>query len=39
MESHDHGCYQFETTDEKGNVLFRANGCLHKVIQKLRNQE
>jgi len=33
MENNDHGSYQFETTDEHKNVLFRANGCIHKVIE------
>lgn len=35
MENKAHGCYQFETTDEQGNVLFRANGSIHKVIENL----
>lgn len=33
MENQAHGCYQFETTDKQGNVLFRANGSIHKVIE------
>ena len=28
-----HGSYQFETRDGQGNVLFRANGSIHKVIE------
>jgi uncharacterized protein YndB with AHSA1/START domain len=30
MESKKHGSYQFETTDGKGNVVFRANGVIHE---------
>ncbi|HXD34741.1 MAG TPA: SRPBCC domain-containing protein [Pyrinomonadaceae bacterium] len=30
LESKKHGCYQFETTDAQGNVLFRANGAIHE---------
>ena len=30
MESKKHGSYQFETTDDKGNVVFRANGAIHE---------
>jgi uncharacterized protein YndB with AHSA1/START domain len=33
LENKTHGCYQFETSDEQGNVLFRANGSIHKVIE------
>lgn len=33
LENKAHGSYQFETTDENGNVLFRANGTIHKVIE------
>jgi uncharacterized protein YndB with AHSA1/START domain len=29
-ESKKHGSYQFETTDAKGNVVFRANGVFHE---------
>lgn len=32
LESRKHGSYQFETTDAKGNVLFRANGVIHEFI-------
>ncbi|MDX9881790.1 MAG: SRPBCC domain-containing protein [Prolixibacteraceae bacterium] len=32
MESKPHGSYQFETTDAQGNVLFKANGVIHKFI-------
>ncbi len=33
MENQAHGSYLLETTDGKGNVLFRANGSIHKVIE------
>ena len=33
MENQAHGSYQFETTDGQGDVLFRANGSIHKVIE------
>lgn len=33
MENKVHGSYVFETTDRQGNVLFRANGSIHKVIE------
>lgn len=33
LDNKDHGSYQFETTDKNGNVLFRANGTIHKVIE------
>lgn len=33
MDNQVHGSYQFETKDEKGNVLFRANGSIHKLIE------
>jgi uncharacterized protein YndB with AHSA1/START domain len=33
MQNKVHGSYEFETTDGQGNVLFRANGCIHKVIE------
>ena len=32
LESKKHGSYQFETTDPKGNVAFRANGVIHEFI-------
>lgn len=31
LENHNHGGYQFETRDAQGNVVFRANGVIHKV--------
>jgi uncharacterized protein YndB with AHSA1/START domain len=30
LESRKHGCYQFETSDGKGNVAFCANGVIHE---------
>lgn len=33
LENKPHGSYQFETVDERGNVLFRANGAIHKIIE------
>ena len=30
LESKKHGSYQFETTDVKGNVAFKANGVIHE---------
>ena len=32
LESKPHGSYQFETTDGKGNVVFRAHGVIHTFI-------
>lgn len=32
LESKKHGSYQFETSDPKGNVVFRANGAIHEFI-------
>jgi uncharacterized protein YndB with AHSA1/START domain len=31
LESKKHGSYQFETTDAKGNVVFRSNGVIHEL--------
>ena len=30
LENKKHGSYQFETSDEKGNVVFKANGVIHE---------
>jgi uncharacterized protein YndB with AHSA1/START domain len=30
LESKQHGSYQFETTDDRGNVVFKANGVIHE---------
>jgi uncharacterized protein YndB with AHSA1/START domain len=32
LESKKHGSYAFETSDNKGNVAFRANGTIHEFI-------
>lgn len=32
LESKKHGSYQFETTNEQGNVVFKANGVIHEFI-------
>jgi uncharacterized protein YndB with AHSA1/START domain len=33
LENKKHGSYQFETSDLQGNVVFRANGVIHEVVQ------
>ena len=30
LESKKHGSYEFETSDAKGNVVFKANGVIHE---------
>lgn len=30
LESKKHGSWQFETSDAKGNVVFKANGAIHE---------
>jgi len=32
LENKQHGSFRFETSDNKGNVVFRANGTIHTVI-------
>ena len=32
LENRKHGGYCFETSDAKGNVIFRANGTIHEFI-------
>ena len=32
LENKNHGCYQFETIDAQGNVLFRSNGAIHEFV-------
>src|SRR5471030_1423800 len=32
LESKKHGSYQFETSDAKGNVVFKANGAIHEFL-------
>lgn len=36
FENRNHGSYRFETSDPKGNVVFRANGVIHEFV---RNQK
>lgn len=33
LENKAHGSYQFETTDAQGNILFRANGVIHTIVE------
>ena len=37
LESKKHGSYQFETTDPKGNVVFRVNGVIHEFSPEPEN--
>jgi uncharacterized protein YndB with AHSA1/START domain len=32
LESKKHGSYQLETSDGKGNVVFKANGVIHEFV-------
>ncbi len=32
LENKKHGGYQFETSDAKGNVVFKANGVIHEFV-------
>lgn len=32
LEPHKHGSWQFETSDNKGNVAFKANGVFHEFL-------
>jgi len=36
LENKQHGGYQFETSDGKGNVVFRANGAIHEFVPEKR---
>ena len=36
LECKNHGSWQFETTDAKGNVVFRANGVFHEFSPNLK---
>lgn len=36
MESKPHGSYQFETKDQQGNILFRANGVIHEFVPNVK---
>ncbi|WP_316632638.1 SRPBCC domain-containing protein [uncultured Flavobacterium sp.] len=33
LENVKHGGWQFETSDAKGNVVFKANGVIHEIIE------
>src|SRR4051812_38857113 len=33
LESKNHGSWIYETTDPKGNVVFRANGVIHDCVE------
>ncbi|MEY8760291.1 SRPBCC domain-containing protein [Chryseobacterium tongliaoense] len=33
LENRQHGGYQFETTNPQGDVVFRANGSIHEIVQ------
>lgn len=32
LEAEKHGGYQFETSDNNGNVVFKANGVIHELV-------
>lgn len=32
LENKKHGSWQFETSDAKGNVVFRSNGVIHEFV-------
>jgi uncharacterized protein YndB with AHSA1/START domain len=32
LENKKHGCWQFETKDQNGNVVFRADGVIHDIV-------
>ena len=36
MENKPHGSYQLEKKDEKGNVVFRANGVIHQFVPNMK---
>lgn len=36
LDMQPHGGYQFETSDDKGNVVFKANGTIHECIGNKR---
>ncbi|PBQ30885.1 ATPase [Sphingobacteriaceae bacterium] len=36
LENKKHGSYQFETSDPKGNVVFRSNGTIHDFQTNLK---
>lgn len=36
LDMQPHGGYQFETSDDKGNVVFKANGTIHECTENKR---
>lgn len=36
LDMRPHGGYQFETSDDKGNVVFKANGTIHECLENKR---
>jgi uncharacterized protein YndB with AHSA1/START domain len=36
LDVQPHGGYQFETSDDKGNVVFKANGTIHECTENKR---
>lgn len=36
LDAQPHGGYQFETSDDKGNVVFKANGTIHECTANKR---
>ena len=36
LENQNHGSYRFETSDPKGNVVFKANGTIHEFTPDQR---
>ncbi|SFC68494.1 Uncharacterized conserved protein YndB, AHSA1/START domain [Parapedobacter composti] len=36
LESRAHGSWRFETSDPRGNVVFRANGVIHEFVPNQR---
>ncbi|SEW05753.1 Uncharacterized conserved protein YndB, AHSA1/START domain [Chitinophaga sp. YR573] len=36
LENKKHGSWQFETSDAKGNVVFKANGVIHEFVPNER---
>lgn len=36
LDNRNHGGYAFETSDPKGNVMFRANGAIHEFVSNQR---
>ena len=36
LENKKHGSWQFETSDDQGNVVFRANGVIHEFVPNVK---